>query len=241
MEEVTQEMIQEVIEEMANLFYLSAFPKTLGALDMNRVGCTGICVPLELIRKTPEAWFRGSPVDARDRALINAEPVLFVAYTSGSFLRKISEWRVETEEACQKMVAEAGGRLIGFDPDLSNPTRWSSMAVHVNITGRPFAGLDWGYLTAKPANIRIFRCPPEKVEPCEKHGEHGWDAMTLRDCYTTTDGIRDIDSIASRFWDILLIKMWEDFDHPWLVAAVKDAGPFTEEDCRACSCLHHDE
>lgn len=120
--------------------------------------------------------------------------------------------------------------------------------VHVNITGSAFAGFDWGYLTTRPSNIRIFRCPPEIMyqeasdedwehdeqddvedweydedreydEDCEHdEQEHdvedgcGWHVMILRDCHTTTDGIMDIDRIASRFWDILLIKMCENFD-----------------------------
>ena len=42
-----------------------------------------------MLRSHPEKWVGKAPLDARDRALLDAEPVSFVDYSQGSFLRKI--------------------------------------------------------------------------------------------------------------------------------------------------------
>ncbi|RYO91618.1 hypothetical protein DL766_003203 [Monosporascus sp. MC13-8B] len=177
----------------------------------------------------PEAWFRDSPVDDRDRALLDAQDAPWVHYAKTSYLRKITDWTVENDDACKKMVAEAGGQLVGFDLDISNPAQWKSMKVNVNITAKN-ASFDWGFLSTVPSKVRIFRGP---VYSCQYHP---WDAMILRDCYANTGGMMEVDSISSRYWDILVMKMCEDYDYPWVVAAVKDAGPYKPENHRVCFC-----
>ena len=67
-------------------------------------------------------------------------------------------------------------------------------------------GFQWVELTTSPGKTRIFRSPPEFRKP------HPWDAMILRDCHASTDGMIGVESINSRYWDILLVKMCEDFD-----------------------------
>jgi hypothetical protein len=78
--------------------------------------------------------------------------------------------------------------------------------VNVNVSAKPGYGFDWGFLTTRPSNIRIFKGPPETC------AHHPWDAMILRDCTGNTDTLNSIESIASRKWDILCMKMCEDYD-----------------------------
>ena len=78
--------------------------------------------------------------------------------------------------------------------------------MNVNVKGAPGAGFDWGYLSTRPANIRIFKGPPQTCDL------HPWDAMILRDCTTNTDTLNGLEYIASRKWDILVMKMCEDYD-----------------------------
>ncbi|RYP76347.1 hypothetical protein DL771_001786 [Monosporascus sp. 5C6A] len=197
-------------------------------------------VARRLLQCKLEAWFRGSPVDDRDRALLDAQDVPWVHYAKTSYLRKIyhmkqsegfetTDWTVENDDACKKMVAEAGGQLIGFDLDVCNSAQWKAMKVNVNITAKN-TSFDWGFLSTTPSKIRIFR---GAVESCP---DHPWDAMILRDCYANTGGMQAVDSISSRYWDILVMKMCEDYDHPWVVVAVKDAGTYKPENHRACFC-----
>lgn len=80
--------------------------------------------------------------------------------------------------------------------------------------------------------------------------------MILRDCNTNTSNMTAIRSISDRKWDVLLMKMCEDYDRkrclllgysvltdvdPWVVLAIKDAGPYVagEHNCldtSACGC-----
>lgn len=53
-------------------------------------------------------------------------------------------------------------------------------------------------------NVRYFSGPPESCLT------HPWDAIILRDCGPNTGSHHGIDSIASRKWDILVMKMCED-------------------------------
>ncbi|RYP76724.1 hypothetical protein DL769_003555 [Monosporascus sp. CRB-8-3] len=205
----------------------------------------GLGMPKPLIARRwlqykPEAWFRDSPVDDRDRALLDAQDVPWVHYAKTSYLRKVyhmkqgegfesTDWMVENDDACKKMVAEGGGQLVGFDPDVSNPGQWKAMKINVNITAKN-TSFDWGFLSTTPSKVRIFR---GVAESCL---DHPWDAIILRDCYANTGGMQAVDSISSRYWDILVMKMCEDYDYPCVVVAVKDAGPYKPENHRACFC-----
>ncbi|KAH7360776.1 hypothetical protein BKA65DRAFT_473911 [Rhexocercosporidium sp. MPI-PUGE-AT-0058] len=200
------------------------------------------------MRTDPAAWFRDAPIENRDLDLLNAYPVSFVDYFKGSFLRKVyhmkaregfkqTEWIVEEDVECKQMIASAGGKLIGFDFPPSDPIDWASMTINVNINAPPGQGFVWGYLSTSPANIRIFKGPDFTCDL------HPWDAMILRDCTTNTSGMNDIDRISRRKWDILLMKCCEDFDHPWIVTTVLDAGafdPLTSHpriNISACGCI----
>ena len=78
--------------------------------------------------------------------------------------------------------------------------------VNVNIKGTLGSGFDWGFLSTRPENMRIFKGPPETCSA------HPWDAMILRDCTSNTDTLSSIESMSSRKWDILCMKMCEDYD-----------------------------
>ncbi|KIW70570.1 hypothetical protein, variant [Phialophora macrospora] len=203
---------------------------------------------LHILREQPLAWFRDAPIDMRDTNLIRAEPVPWLDYSQGSFLRKIyhmkageefqtTDWVVENEEACKELVRSAGGQLVGYDNTISEPIHWASMTVNVNVSAKPGYGFDWGFLSTRPSNIRIFKGPPETC------AHHPWDAMILRDCTGNTGNLNSIESIAQRKWDILCMKMCEDYDSPWVVAAIKDSGERAipgVHDCQdtsACGCM----
>ncbi|KAK5457167.1 hypothetical protein LTS15_004948 [Exophiala xenobiotica] len=183
-----------------------------------------------MLRSETVAWFRDQPIDQRDQDLINADHVGFVDYNKGSYLRKITQWVVETDQECKELVQSAGGKTYGFDNGSASPAHWASVTVNVNINATPGAGFDWGYLSTQPHHIRIFKGP---AKTCS---EHPWDAMILRDCTPNTDNLGSIGSIASRRWDILCMKMCEDYDHPWVVIAVKDAGPVSIPSGDVCGC-----
>lgn len=76
----------------------------------------------------------------------------------------------------------------------------------MNIRGNIAPNVSWGLMSGKPSKLRIY------AGPCSICPKHPWDAMILRDAATSTSGIGDIESIASRKFDILLIKMCEEYD-----------------------------
>ncbi|KAK0124536.1 hypothetical protein ONS95_009485 [Cadophora gregata] len=200
------------------------------------------------MRTDPSAWFRDSPIENRDLDLLNAYPVSFVDYDKTSFLRKVyhmkagekwkqTEWQVEEDVECKQMIASAGGKLVGFDFPPSDKTHWAFMTINVSITAPPGQGFEWGFLSTTPTNIRIFKGP---ASTCDLHP---WDAMILRDCTTNTSVLNTIGKVARRKWDILLMKCCEDFDHPWVVTTVLDAGAFDPKtshrclDTSVCGCI----
>ncbi|RDW63743.1 hypothetical protein BP6252_11288 [Coleophoma cylindrospora] len=205
-----------------------------------------MCLAHDMIHENPAMWFRDAAIDDRDRRLLDFGQVAFLTYGEGSFVRKMAslpstprphtadlyvqnhkkasessqqtEWTVEEDESCKNLVWSAGGELYGFTFAPAAPVSWDSFTVNVNIKGAPGAGFDRGFLSTAASNIRIFRGPPESCE------EHPWDAMILRDCTSNTTNLHDLDYVASRKWDILAMKMCEDYDHPWVVISMKDAG-----------------
>ncbi|KAJ9616849.1 hypothetical protein H2200_000569 [Cladophialophora chaetospira] len=200
---------------------------------------------LEMLGDQPLAWFRDTGIDMRDINLIRAERLPWMDYRQGSYLRKIyhmkvgesfetTDWTVENNETCKELVRSARGQLAGYEVAASNPIHWASATVNVNITARPGHDFNWGFLSTRPAKVRIFKGPPETC------ASHPWDAMILRDC--TPNGGLD-ETIASRKWDILCMKMCEDFDFPWVVVSIKDSGPAPspgDHDCQdtsACGCV----
>jgi len=78
--------------------------------------------------------------------------------------------------------------------------------VLINGAASRNAGFDAGIFSTAATNVRVFRGPPETCNI------HPWDAMILRDCTPNSTNLYDIEAIASRKWDILAMKMCEDFD-----------------------------
>lgn len=78
--------------------------------------------------------------------------------------------------------------------------------VNVTISGNIAPGVTWGLLSGRPSKARVL------AGPCSTCPEHPWDIMILRDFHVNTSGMDQVSSIASRQFDILLMKMCEDFD-----------------------------
>ncbi|KAG9241478.1 hypothetical protein BJ878DRAFT_558037 [Calycina marina] len=171
-----------------------------------------------MLRQYPEKWFGTTKIEQRDIGLLGAVPVNFVKYERSSpFVRKVVskkpgedfkqlDWVVEVDEEAKKLVAQAGGQLIGFGNDAIDKVDFQSMIVNVNIVGTNSSGFDWGYLTTSGNNVRVFKGPSESCSI------HSWDAMILRDCTTNTSSLKDIPKITGRKWDILAMRCCEDFD-----------------------------
>ena len=132
---------------------------------------------------------------------------------------------MEKDIECKTMVSSAGGNLYGYPFTHAGAVHWASISgkeiynpnnlllcttltipVQVNIQGVHGAGFNWGFMAGVPDKIRIFKGP---TSTCPKHP---WDAMILRDCTTNTFNLNGIKHIASRKWDILAMKMCEDYD-----------------------------
>lgn len=67
----------------------SVLAALMGSLDRPVPLSPKACAAHNMIRNKPEAWFKDSPIDDRDRALINAGPAPFVSYGQRSYLRKM--------------------------------------------------------------------------------------------------------------------------------------------------------
>ncbi|KAM0819341.1 hypothetical protein AB5N19_05156 [Seiridium cardinale] len=199
----------------------------------------------KLIRKKTKAWFRDAPIDDRDRALINAQHVSFVEYGQASYLRKVYHlkrgqqtfnehtWTVENDLICKSLVESAGATLVGFPTGPARPNEYASMTINVNIKCPAGGEFKWGFLSTQPGYIRIFKGP---AITCK---DHPWDAMILRDCCPNTDSMIGTTEISSHKWDILLMKMCEDFDYPWVVIAIKDSGPASDKPQHSCLDTDH--
>ncbi|KAJ0107204.1 hypothetical protein J7T55_007574 [Diaporthe amygdali] len=198
---------------------------------------------LELLRENPSKWFRGNPIDDRDLALINATPVPWINIGRQSYLKHMhhkvkgqpfqtTKWTVENDQHLRAMISEVGAGFIGFaKPPTNFPARdWESMMASPATSPRV---VTWGLLSGRPSKVRIL------AGPCETCNKHPWDIMILRDFHTNTSRLDDVASIASRQFDILLMKICEDFDQPWVVLAVKDSGPLKMEPCSSDGQCNH--
>ncbi|KAK8055728.1 hypothetical protein PG993_000955 [Apiospora rasikravindrae] len=170
-----------------------------------------------MMRVRPLDWLRHGPIDVRDLQLINANPVAFVEYGGSSFVRKLE---------CMGIVGQMGGTVVGFESSAADGAvnDLTYTLVNVNITAPRGQGFVWGYLSTRAENVRIFRGP---LDTCSIHP---WDAMILRNCTANTDSMAAKEEISSRKWDILAMKMCEDYDAPWLVVAVRDSGAVSDAD-----------
>lgn len=121
------------------------------------------------------------------------------------------------------MIWSAGAQLYAWNFSAIEVTKWAcvtgmyrassfwqqradSLSVNVNVQGAASEQFEWGYLASHPKSIRIFKGPPETCNL------HPWDAMILRDCTENTSSLYEIEHIASRKWDILVMKMCKDYD-----------------------------
>jgi len=197
-----------------------------------------------MLRSHPDEWTLPLS-DERDVALINADDLPFVDYKGMPYLRKVyhmkrgkdyetTDWTVESNEKLKEMVSQAGGQLIGYNQGPIAKVDWASVTVNVNIYYKPASmpksssskkdpGSDWGFLSTAPKNIRIYRGSNKTCSDrtCADRTcpNHSMDIMILRDCTTNTAGSSQY--VAERTWDILCIKCCDDFNCPWIVAAVR--------------------
>lgn len=79
------------------------------------------------------------------------------------------------------------------------------VTVSVCIAGDIASGVTWGLLSGRPSKTRVL------AGPCDTCPEHPRDIIILRDFHTNTSSLNQVVSIASRQFDILLMKMCEDF------------------------------
>ncbi|KAI2639024.1 hypothetical protein GGS26DRAFT_587795 [Hypomontagnella submonticulosa] len=200
-----------------------------------------------LITDRPHLWLGPFPISERDLLLTRSPNVSFLEYDRSCYAAKLchyynfqkyeddaplqtTSWDFRNDFTCKQMVAEAGGEVVGFPGITRNPNyNWYHAKIDVKFS-IPTASVmsseynvPWGILTTLATNARIFRGPVQ--ETCR----HGWDAMILYDCVASTEGpLRDCERIASRKWDILLMKMCNDYQFPFIVVAIRDSGPVHE-------------
>ncbi|KAI1657255.1 hypothetical protein F4813DRAFT_389841 [Daldinia decipiens] len=80
-----------------------------------------------------------------------------------------------------------------------------------------------GFLRSFWDKIKFLRGPPESCSTCT------WDAMIIYDCTASSEGtLQACPQIATRKWDILLMKVGDDYQYPWIVAAINDSGAYTD-------------
>ncbi len=148
-------------------------------------------------------------------------------------LRRISSSR--------SLIASAGGKLVGYNFSTAAPIHWARVTVNVNIEGSPGQPFNWGYLSTPPSNIRIFKVGTRGGDITKLLGwymnrvqkstcdEHPWDAMILRDCRPNTGTLNAISPISARRWDVLCMKMCEDYDRKFssfhALPSLNRAGP----------------
>lgn len=98
---------------------------------------------------------------------------------------------------------------------------YTPTVVNISVTGRPAPGITNGTLSTMPSKIRVLAGPSTSgICPW-----HQWDAMILRDCYVSVAAARTGQTIpthqchghgslgrGSPMYDVLLIKMCEDYD-----------------------------
>ena len=117
----------------------------------------------------------------------------------------MTPWTVENDDFCKNIVSSDGALLQGFTPTAGPAPAWQYVSVNVQVTGAPLkATFGSGFLATSPRNIRMFKGPSESYS--------GWDAMILRDCVENTLELHNTEEVGSRLWDVLAIKMNDDYD-----------------------------
>ncbi|KAI1778399.1 hypothetical protein F4818DRAFT_438564 [Hypoxylon cercidicola] len=190
-----------------------------------------------LMKHDPTLWFGDSEVSPRDVELINAQPVDFLDFTlkehfphlHNVFYTNLDEettsvvmdWTRDNDELCKAMVWHAGGSIF---PLQQQPVSFLRVAerlqVQLNFHSGAHIPCDSGFLSCVPFRTRIFKGPiqTDQVDP--------WDAMILYDCGVSSEDLSYVENIATRKWDLLLMKLSDkDFTHPWIVVNMRDSGP----------------
>ncbi|KAI4860191.1 hypothetical protein F4820DRAFT_465951 [Hypoxylon rubiginosum] len=190
-----------------------------------------------LMGHNPGLWLGSSQIFPRDLQLIHAQPVEFLdksqkerfSHLRNLVYKKRDEentsvvlgWTRESDGSCEAAVLQGGGTIHPQkeDSDEFNLCVGEKLQVQINFlpgSGTPF---DWGFLSCVPAKTRIFRGPSQTCK------EDPWDAMILYDCVVSPGAFHNVQRIATRKWDILLLKVCDkDFTHPWLVVNMRDTG-----------------
>ncbi|KAI1211610.1 uncharacterized protein F4807DRAFT_396161 [Annulohypoxylon truncatum] len=197
------------------------------------------------LRRYPQYW-AGDPFGLRDSNLLygtSADFIDITKYMGTCHLARIAflkpgedimrdskiQWTSENDNLCKMIVSRCGGKANGLpiSQDLVYPQALKKhhVKVDVKIVLSSFAatryGVSWGTLSTRADKIQIFK-GPEAFTP-----RHSWDAMIMHDCTVTGEGdLCESDAIASWKWDILLMKMSDDYSFPWLPVSIREASSF---------------
>ncbi|KAI1453534.1 hypothetical protein F4805DRAFT_461637 [Annulohypoxylon moriforme] len=208
------------------------------------------------LKRHPENW-AGNAFDFRDNSLLYGLSADFLDYsrhTGTCHLAKIvhfkrgedltpeaqTYWNSENDNLCKAMVSRCGGKVHGF-----SRLKWTAYPeklkelhtrVDVQIMLPTIAmiryNVAWGILSTRSDKVQIYR-GPKTFTP-----KHPWDAMVLHDCTANYEGeLWKAPEIASRRWDILLMKMGSEYDYPWLPVTIRDAGPFQDPRFESSRCF----
>ncbi|KAF3058517.1 putative aaa family atpase protein [Daldinia childiae] len=185
----------------------------------------------EALAARPYLWMGFEPCSQRDLDLFSCGPVDFIGYDHTSYLRKITtasmEMRVKSgkrlfvtnEEQLRRNEERPGGFFLA--------ARHRQRELHVKVDipkdKRDTFNATTGFLRSFWNKFKFLQGPPES------HSAHTWDAMIIYDCTVTPEGtLQGCLQIATRKWDILLMKVADDYEYPWLVAAINDSGAYTD-------------
>ncbi|KAI1443886.1 hypothetical protein F5Y02DRAFT_193310 [Annulohypoxylon stygium] len=209
------------------------------------------------LKRHPELWL-GDPLNTRDYRLLYCSSVDFFDTTraSGSYYAyklaffrpkeeitpsETTEWTTENDFTCKMLVQRCGGKVfMQRSPLIPYPEHLEQYHMRINvkiILPTPAAlkyDVAWGVLSTTPDKAHILQGPTDFTP------RHPWDAMILYDCHVTLEGeFWKCRPIASRVYDILLMKMGPDYIYPWLPVAIRDVGPFEELRNKIPECYPH--
>ncbi|KAI1646237.1 uncharacterized protein F4817DRAFT_316961 [Daldinia loculata] len=185
----------------------------------------------ETLAARPYLWMGFEPCSQRDLELFNCGPVDFIGYDHTSYLLKMTisdlevrvfpgdGWFVTHEQQLRRDEEQPG--------DFVSTPRCLNKKLHVKITipadKRGVFNATTGFLCSIWSKWKFFKGPPESCSTCT------WDAMIIYDCTASSEGtLLDCPQIATRKWDILLMKVGTDYEHSWLVAAINDSGAYDD-------------
>ncbi|KAI1418590.1 hypothetical protein F5Y13DRAFT_184231 [Hypoxylon sp. FL1857] len=200
-----------------------------------------------LIKRRPHLWFGTSPISPRDHELISCDDTSFAecGFPGASPLCSVSHlkqgetndvmhqtcWTCENDMACKTMVAQAGGSVSGF-PELASLPAWYQfhmkveVKVTISMTSRSELVVPCGLFSTRPTKIRTLQVPshiPGHICPFSPP-----EVMIMYDCTSSSESFRKHPFIASRKWDVLLMKIYENYEFPWTIVSIVDSGSSDE-------------